>query len=139
MLAILTKLLAGPLVEKLADVFISLQDRKATEAEVRAAVEKEVLSTLSEVTQAQASVLQAEIAGEDWLQRNWRPIVAMSFAFVLLFYSLIMPILVSWVGLPPVRTGDLILEWTYQTVLLTLGGYIGGRTVEKVVQMVKQK
>jgi hypothetical protein len=136
--ALLTKLLAGPLIDKVLNVFVSMQNRKATEAEVRAAVEKEILSTFSEVAETQASVLKAEITGEDWLQRNWRPIVAVSFSFVLLFYSLLMPILVSWFGVPPVRTGDLILEWTYDTVLLCLGGYIGGRTIEKVVRMVKQ-
>jgi hypothetical protein len=139
MFAFLAKLIAGPLIGKVFDVVKSFQDRKATEAEIRGEVEKVVLSVLSDVSKSQADVILAEIKGEDWLQRNWRPIVAISFAFTLLFYVLFMPILVAWVGVPPVRTGDLILEWTFQIILICLGGYIGGRSLEKVVGMVLRR
>jgi hypothetical protein len=139
MFAFLAKLVAGPLVGKIFDVVKSFQDRKATEAEVRGEVEKAVLSVLSDVSKSQADVILAEIKGENWLQRNWRPIVAVSFAFTLLFYVLLMPILVAWAGVPPVKTGDLILEWTFQIILVCLGGYIGGRSLEKVVSMVLRK
>lgn len=139
MFAMLAKLLAGPIVDKVLDVFKSFQDRKATEAEIRGAVEQAVMSTIAEVSKSQANVIIAEINGADWLQRNWRPIVACSFAFVLLFYVLLMPMLVAWVGVPPVRTGDLILEWTFQIIMISIGGYIGGRSLEKIADKIIKK
>lgn len=139
MFAFLAKIFAGPLVGKVFDLVKSFQDRKATEAEMRAEVEKVILETFADVSKSQADVIMAEMRGENWLQRNWRPIVAVSFAFILAFYALIMPAMVAWMGVPPVRTGDLILEWTFQIIMISLGGYIGGRTLEKVVSMVLRK
>jgi hypothetical protein len=139
MFAFLTKLIAGPLVGKVFDVVKSFQDRKATEAEVRAEVEKAVMGVIADVSKSQADVIMAEARGENWLQRNWRPMTAVAFSFTLVFYVLIMPIMVAWLGVPPVRTGDLILEWTFQIILVCLGGYIGGRSIEKVVSMVLRR
>lgn len=138
-LSFLAKIFAGPLIGKVFDLVKSFQDRKATEAEMRAEVEKVVLGVFADVSKSQADVIMAEMRGENWLQRNWRPIVACCFAFILAFYALLMPVAVAWLGAPPVRTGDLILEWTFQIILISLGGYIGGRTLEKVVQMVLRK
>jgi hypothetical protein len=139
MFAFLAKLIAGPLVGKVFDVVKSFQDRKATEAEVRAEVEKAVMGVIADVSKSQADVVMAEARGENWLQRNWRPMTAVAFSFTLVFYVLIMPIMVAWLGVPPVRTGDLILEWTFQIILVCLGGYIGGRSIEKVVSMVLRR
>lgn len=139
MFAFLAKIFAGPLIGKVVDLVVSYQGRKATEAEMRAEVEKVIMGTFAEVSKSQADVIMTEMRGENWLQRNWRPIVAVSFAFILAFYALIMPAMVAWMGVPPVRTGDLILEWTFQIIMISLGGYIGGRTLEKVVSMVLRK
>ena len=131
----LAKIIAGPLVGKIVDLVTAYQGRKLSEAELRAEVDKAVLDTFSEVSKSQASVIEAEMRGESWMQRNWRPVVAVSFAFIVFFYGIITPVLVSWFGAPPVRVGDDLLKWIMDAVVICLGGYIGGRTIEKVVKM----
>jgi hypothetical protein len=139
MWSLITKLLAGPLIGKLASVFIEYQKRKGTEAEFRAEVEKAIMETFSDVSREQADVIKAEIEGENWLQRNWRPLTAISFAFVVFFYGILSPILVGWFGFPPVRVGDDLLRWIMDAVVICLGGYIGGRSLEKIVKMVVRR
>jgi hypothetical protein len=138
MLAILTKLVAGPLIGKVVDLVKGYQDKKLSEAALRAEVEKALLSTFAETIKTQGSVIEAEIRGESWLQRNWRPIVAICFAFIVFFYGIITPILVGWFGAPPVRVGDQLLEWIMQAVMVCLGGYIGGRSLEKIVSTLRR-
>jgi hypothetical protein len=139
MLAILAKLVAGPLVGKVVDLIKGYQDKKVSEAALRAEVEKTILSTFADVAKTQGSVIEAEMRGENWLQRNWRPLVAVCFAFIVVFYGLLTPIAVGWFGWPPIRVGDQLLEWIMQAVMVCLGGYIGGRSLEKVVQMIVRK
>lgn len=88
---------------------------------------------LSEMSQQQKEVLLAEIKSDSFLVRTWRPMVALSMSFVFLFYALIMPVMVAWGNFSPVKVGDLLLEWVFHIITLCLGGYIVGRTVEKVV------
>lgn len=139
MISILAKLLAGPLIGKVVDLVISYQGRKLSEAAVRAEVEQTILGVFAEVSKSQASIIEAEMRGEGWLQRNWRPIVAVCFAFVIAFYGIITPIMVSWFGAPPVRVGDDLLKWIMDAVVICLGGYIGGRSLEKIVTTIVRK
>lgn len=137
MINFITRILAGPIVDAVTDVFKSFQNRKITESEMRSEVNKAVLSTFAEVSKTQASVIEAEMGG-NWLQRNWRPIVAVCFAAIVVFYGIILPILVGWFGFPPVRVGDQLLEWIMSAVTICLGGYIGGRSLEKIVSTLRQ-
>lgn len=137
MLAWLTKLLAGPLVDKIVGLFASMQDRKLSEYEIRAEVEKQVLSTIADVTRTQGDVIMAEMRGEDKLQRLWRPITALLFVFIVFWFGFLQPLFVGWFGLPPLRVGDTLLLQIIDLVKLCLGGYIGGRTLEKIVSTVK--
>jgi hypothetical protein len=138
MLAFLAKLVAGPLVGKVVDLVKGYQDKKLSEAALRAEVEKAILSTFADVAKTQGSVIEAEARGESWLQRNWRPIVAVAFAFIVVFYGLITPIAVGWFGAPPVRVGDQLLGWIMEAVVICLGGYIGGRSLEKIVATLRR-
>ena len=138
MLGFLAKIIAGPLVGKIVDLVKGYQDRKVNEAALRAEVEKTILSTFAEVSQSQASVIEAEIRGESALQRLWRPVTALVFVFIVVFYAIVTPILVSWFGVPPVRVGDELLRWVMDAVMVCLGGYIGGRSLEKIVATIRR-
>lgn len=139
MFSFLSKLLLGPLLDRLIALYKSYNQRQVTEAQLRRDIEKTILSTFEDVSKVQADVLKAEINGENWLQRNWRPMVAISFAFIVVFYGLILPIAVGWFGAPPTRVGDDLLKWIMDAVMLCLGGYIGGRSLEKIVGMIVKK
>lgn len=138
--AILTRILAGPLVDSITDVIKSIQQRKLSEAEARAEVEKVVAATIEQVAsteiQARRDVLIAELRGESWLQRNWRPIVALTAFFSYWFVIIAYPFLHAWDWLPPVRFGEVGLQNMFWLTTVAVGGYIGGRTVEKVVRSI---
>jgi hypothetical protein len=138
MLPFLAKLITGPLIGKVVDLVKGYQDRKMSEAALRAEVEKAIMSTFADVAKTQGDVIMAEARGESWLQRNWRPMVAVAFAFIVLFYGLITPILVGWFGWPPIRVGDQLLGWIMDAVVICLGGYIGGRSLEKIVSTLRR-
>lgn len=139
MLAILTKLVMGPLLGRLVDLYKSYNERQVTESQLRVDLEKTILGTFEEVSKTQGDVIMAEAKGENWLQRNWRPCVAVGFAFIVMFYGLLLPVSVDWLGAPPVRVGDALLKWIMDAVMLCLGGYIGGRSLEKIVGMIVNK
>lgn len=138
MFNLLSKLLLGPLLGKLVDLYKGYNERQVTEAQLRRDIEKVILGTFKDVSQAQADVIMAEMKGENWMQRNWRPVTAVCFAFIVFFYGILLPISVDWLGMPPVRVGDELLRWIMDAVMLCLGGYIGGRTLEKIVSTIRK-
>ncbi len=74
---------------------------------------------------SQRSVLIAEITGESWLQRNWRPIV------MLLLTGLVSA---HWLGFTPPNISDAIVSELLAIVKVGLGGYVVGRSAEKVAK-----
>jgi hypothetical protein len=99
-------------------------------------IEKAVLGVIQDVSKTQAGVIKAEISSESWLARNWRPISALGFVSVVLFYSLITPVTSAWFGAPPPRIGDVLLLKVIDLCTLCLGGYIGLRSFEKIADLV---
>ena len=87
-----------------------------------------MLTYQTKVAQFQSNIIVAEAQGESWLQRNWRPIIMLLFGFVVL-YATLAPLFSA----PPVdMTGVPDKMWTLLTV--GIGGYIGGRSVEKGIK-----
>lgn len=84
----------------------------------------------------QSKVLIAEISGQSWLQQNWRPILMLTIVAIVANNYLVVPYLMLF-GFP-----SLILElpeklWNLMT--LGVGGYIAGRTGEKMMETWKGK
>lgn len=74
---------------------------------------------------ARTKVVLAEAQGGSWLQRNWRPITMLTFLVLVVCDSF---------GLLKFRLAD--QAWTL--LQLGLGGYVVGRSVEKVAAPVVQ-
>lgn len=138
MLSVIAKLVTGPLVGALLGAFKTWQKTKMTDIELRRHLEETVLGVFSEVADKQADIIRAEMRGENWLQRNWRPMVAVALAFIIFFYGVISPVMVGWFGWPPVRVGDILLLEIIKMVTICLGGYIGGRSLEKIISMFRK-
>jgi len=142
MIGWLLKLLGGGVLEKVADVALQTArlaaEKKISEAEARARIARSAYELLAREAEAARDVIIAEARSESWLTRSWRPIVAISFAFVVVFYALVLPIAVDWLGMPPVRVGDALLGWVMQAVMLALGGYVAGRSAEKITRIIMQ-
>lgn len=137
-MSFLLKLLTGPLIESIVGIIQKFQDRKLSEVQLKAEVHKELIAAFGKISESQRDVILAEVKAEDRLTRLWRPISALLFVFIIVFYSLLLPVLVDWFGLPPVRIGDKLLAWVYELVTICLGGYIAGRSLEKIVEVWKR-
>jgi hypothetical protein len=71
---------------------------------------------------------------EDWIARNWRPLVALGLFATILFYVLIEPILHFWFGVPMVNPAVKDLDQVYQLSAVCLTGYGAVRTIEKIAE-----
>lgn len=118
----------GDLLEsgmKLASKFITDKDKLA---EYEAAFKQSLLSHEQAIIDTQASVIQAEAQGDSWLQRNWRPIV-------MLFLTGLVG--AHWLGFTAPNITDTIVSDMLGIVQVGLGGYVVGRSGEKIMQAYK--
>jgi hypothetical protein len=71
----------------------------------------------------QAGIVQAEAASEHWLAACWRPILMLTFGGL---------IVARWLGwsAPNISEAEVLKLW--DIVQLGLGGYVVGRSVEKI-------
>lgn len=86
-----------------------------------------ILEQSSEIEKASANVIMSEAQGHSWLQRSWRPIT------MLTFVSLIVARWVGW-SAPNLSEAEVLELWGI--VKLGLGGYVIGRSAEKLIPKV---
>lgn len=134
MIAKLLQGLIGPVFDtigNLAGEYIEDADKR-NEFIAQLATLRMTMDTKKFVTQieAQAKVLVAEITGESWLQRNWRPMLMCAFGVIVVNNYVLVPYIrlldPAWavsLEIPPDMWGLLKLG---------LSGYIVGRSVEKI-------
>lgn len=79
------------------------------------------------VLQGQVSIITAEASSESWLASNWRPLMMLTFGAL---------IVARWFGwaAPNLSEAEYIKLWSI--VELGLGGYVIGRSVEKIIPSV---
>ena len=80
----------------------------------------------SQLLDAQGKVVEAEAKGQSWMQRNWRPITMLTFLVLVVCDSF---------GLLKFRLSN--EAWTL--LQIGLGGYVIGRTGEKIVDKIQPK
>ena len=124
MLALISSIVSvvGSVLEKFIG---SKEEVKRIEKEVTLAL----LERASDLQKYQAEIVKAEIQGQSWLQRNWRPLLMLCFIVILANNYIIVPYLSAFTD--KVR----ILEFPPQfwnLLLVGVGGYIAGRTLEKI-------
>jgi len=78
-----------------------------------------------QLLESQKSVIVAEATGQSWLQRSWRPITMLTFLFLVVADSF------GWLAF---RLAD--QAWTL--LQIGLGGYVTGRSLEKIVPKVTE-
>lgn len=115
----------------MADSLGSAIDGIATSEEEKLKAKNElttiVMDHLVSFQQTVSTVLLAEMNG-NWLQRSWRPIIMLAFGFIIIYRYFISPVFGFTAIEMPERFWDL-LEFG-------MGGYVIGRSVEKVADTV---
>lgn len=98
-----------------------------TQGQIAAA--KAVTDYEQQLLAAQSDVIKAEATGQSWIQRNWRPILMLTFAGL---------IVARWMGYsaPNLPEAEAVELWGI--IKIGLGGYVIGRSVEKTAPAVAQ-
>ncbi len=133
---LLGKAILGPLLPIIDKVIDRLIPDKAKAAEVKLQLQGEMMRAEADLAQAAASVVVAEATGHSWMQRNWRPLLMFLMMGMLVWFIVVIPLLSAIFGLGVLTvTRDAINSvpqgvWTLLSI--GVGGYIGGRSIEKV-------
>ncbi len=114
----------GKVAGGVADRFFPDPEEETKRIELQQALMAAVLERTSEIERAAADVVRAEAQGQSWLQRNWRPIT------MLVFVGLI---LARWLGWSVPNLGDAEVLKLWDIVEIGLGGYVIGRSAEKIL------
>jgi len=120
----------GEVIKGVGSLFTTDKDRLAAENMLRsheATLMKSALEYEGKLATAQAAIIQAEANGKSWLQRNWRPLTMITFLLL---------IVARWLGWTAGDMSEDELLSVYELMKIGLGGYVVGRSAEKVVPSV---
>lgn len=73
-----------------------------------------------QLVESNSKNIQAEATGHSWMQRNWRPITMLTFLVLVVLDSF------GWLPNPLAKEAWVLLQ-------IGLGGYVAGRSIEKIV------
>jgi len=116
----------GKIAGTVADRVFPDPENELKRMELQQILHAAVLERTSEIERAAADVVRAEAQGQSWLQRTWRPIT------MLVFVSLIVARWLGW-SAPNLSESEVLKLW--DIVEIGLGGYVIGRSAEKVLPM----
>jgi hypothetical protein len=134
MLATLLKVLTGPLTDSILDIVKSYLNTNVSQEQIKSEVEKKIQDTIQTAFQSHSEVVKSELQSDSWLAKSWRPIVALAFSFVIFYYVLLGPMLVAWLGVPPLNPGEVVLTTVMNMIGIYLTGYGLFRSAEKVIK-----
>jgi len=131
---------AGSLAGKIGDAF----DKNFTSQEEKMEARNELVagtnSLISELNKLRAEVIITEASGSK-LQRNWRPVLMLTFGGIIVCTWVLFPLINIFVKNPDLSSLINSLQGAEQfwdVVKLGLGGYVIGRSVEKITDSVGQ-
>ena len=119
----------GPVLEIVRRVIPDPAERARIEAELtQAASDAE-----ARLAEAQAAIITTEARGGP-LQRNWRPLFMIVCMGLLVWHAVAVPILAAILHVPLDEVVGLkaVPDGLWTLLVVGIGGYIGGRSLEKV-------
>ena len=114
----------APMVKTLFSTIDKTIDNKAEAEKIKQNIQQQLLSGQLKELEAQASIITAEAKG-GWLQRNWRPMLMLTLA--------------HWFGFTAPNIPESVQNSLLNIVLVGMGGYIVGRSGEKIMDKYKEK
>tara|TARA_B110000483_G_scaffold217319_1_gene269620 strand:- start:68 stop:460 length:393 start_codon:yes stop_codon:yes gene_type:complete len=126
-----TDLIAGifkPAAELIDELHTSEDERLAAKGhllDVQAAAMQRVFDYERSTLEAQANIVNSEASSEHWLTATWRPIT------MLTMLVLVVGDAMMWLPNP-------LSEDAFRLLQIGLGGYLVGRSAEKIVSVIKK-
>jgi len=108
----------------LTNVVSNLFPDPAEKAKAEAEVMRQLLTHQADIERSAADIIKTEAASQHWLAANWRPLT------MLTFVGLIVARWFGWAA-PNLSEAEYLKLWSI--VELALGGYVIGRSVEKIL------
>jgi hypothetical protein len=122
----------GNILDKLSTTDQEKLEAQRKLAELQFSFQAKIAEIEAEWVKSQRDVIVAEAGGPSWLQRNWRPIL-------MLFFAVIIGTVVwtgGWINGRQLNS-EFVME-ILSIIKLGLGGYVIGRSVEKVAPSVAE-
>lgn len=121
----------GSIFEPIAGLIGELNTSDEEEMRARAALLEAKSAAQAKLFELQQRVILAEAKGDSQLQRNWRPILMLVIVAILANNFILSPYLAAMFG----WSVDLKLpDPLWQLLMIGVGGYVAGRSVEKTVR-----
>lgn len=117
--------LTGNVIDKIGNVIDELFTSEEERIQAKNKIFEVIREKELELQQMQTDIIIAEAKG-NWLQRSWRPILMLSFGFIVIYVKFIAPLF-------DLRIPELENEF-WNLLQLGIGGYVIGRTGEKMIK-----
>lgn len=117
------------LIEPVSGIVGKFVKDKDLAQQLTAQLNGELMALASKELEAQKAIILAEAQG-GWLQRNWRPGLMVWFAGL---------VGAHWFGFTPDNLSTDTIGDLYDLVKIGVGGYVVGRSVEKVAPHLSRK
>jgi hypothetical protein len=126
--------ITGDLFKSIGGIIDDVVTTKEEKEQLKNQLVQTMLSAAMHSEQLQAAIIQSEANGNK-LQRNWRPIVMLAFAGIVVFQFFLYPILRLFN--PQFPELDILTPDFWGLLQIGIGGYVIGRTAEKIVPQLK--
>jgi len=127
-------ILAGPvkgLVSGVGGIIDDLHTSEEEKLEAKSKILAMASSFQTDLVKAQRDIVVSEAQGKSWLQRNWRPMTALTFLVIIANNYIVVPYVLAFGARVP--TLD-IPPGMWALLNIMIGGYVAGRSVEKVAE-----
>ena len=113
----------GSVLKDLLGGLDKLFTSKEEKIKAESIIKEIILQKKVEMQQMQTDIIIAEAKG-NWLQRSWRPILMLSFGFIIIYVKFVAP------GFD-LTIPKLEIEF-WELLKIGIGGYVVGRSAEKI-------
>lgn len=131
------KNIISPVTEMIDDITTTDEEKltlKNKLAEIENALAVKIMEHEEKTVSSQKEIIVAEIKS-GWLSRSWRPILMLSITAIIVNNYILYPYL-SLFGVPAVALE--LPEKLYNLMTIGVGGYVVGRSGEKIVEKLKK-
>ena len=97
--------------------------------ELQTRLQEAVISKANEIEMAAADIVKAEAQSVHWLTANWRPLTMLTFVGL---------VVARWLGWTAEGMTEAEYLSIYDLIKIGLGGYVVGRSIEKVAPAIAQ-
>ncbi len=133
-----------PIVGSLLENVLGIIDKAVPDKDLAGKLKHEVqlsllekdYSVIEKELSERARVIVSEATGQSWIQRNWRPITMLVFVYIIAHNYIFAPVLRMFF---PQMVSLEIPPDMWDLLKLGIGGYIVGRSAEKIVREYKEK